>query len=143
MKTASPFLAYSSFWPGVFRLKGVWNCTISVGMFFGEDKLRVWLDAPATDPVYRALFLALAFIFGLGYWRVGSDITRNHDIIRMGILGQLSVFVILVYAVFYALRPLPWPFLMAGVVDLVFAIAFVSFLRFESMIRQEEGSNHA
>jgi hypothetical protein len=92
-------------------------------------RLRDWLHTPRPDPVYRALFLALAFVFGLGYWWVGRDPCRNRDIIRMGVLGQLSVFTVLMYAVVFTSRPMPEPFLMPGLVDLVFALAFLVFLR--------------
>ena len=65
------------------------------------------------------MFLALAFVFGLGYCWVGRDLAKNHDIIRMGILGQISVFVISLYAVTLAHPRLAWPYLLPGLVDLV------------------------
>src|SRR5262249_26005408 len=117
------------FWRSVFRVKAVWNCLTSAGFLVGDDALRDWLHTPRPDPVYRALFLALAFIFGLDYWWVGEEPDRNRDIIRMGVLGQLSVFVVLAYAVGLASQPLPWPFLVPGLVDLAFALAFLVYLR--------------
>jgi hypothetical protein len=116
------------FWQRVFRIKGVWNCVVSVGFLLGDDVLRDWLQIPRPDPIYRALFLALAFAFGLGYWWVGRDLDKNHDIIRMGILGQLSVFTIVAYAVGFMQPPLPWPYLLPAIIDLVFAVAFLAFL---------------
>jgi hypothetical protein len=116
------------FWRWVFRVKAVWNCSGSVGFLLGDDQLRDWLHTPHPDPVYRALFLALAFVFGLGYWWVADDPDRNRNIIWMGVLGQLSVFLILAWAVALAPQPLPWPFLGPGVIDLTFAIAFMVYL---------------
>ena len=116
------------FWYWVFRVKGMWNCAASVGFLLGDDALRDRLQVPHPDPVYRAMFLALAFAFGLGYWWVGCDPEKNRDIIRMGVLGQLSVFVVLAYAVGFAPQRLPWPFFLPGVIDALFAIAFLIFL---------------
>jgi hypothetical protein len=117
-----------AFWQRVFRIKGAWNCLGSVGFFLGDDALRDSLGVQRPDPLYRALFLALAFVFGMGYWWVGRDLEKNHDIIRMGIFGQLSVFALSLYAVSIARPRLPWPFLIPGLIDLVFAIAFLVFL---------------
>jgi hypothetical protein len=119
----------SVFWRVVFRVKAAWNCVGSVGFFLWDDTLRDGLHMPHPDPVYRAMFLALAFVFGLGYWWVGGDLSKNHAIIRMGVLGQLSVFVVLVYAVAFAPQPLPWSFILPGLIDLAFAVAFLLFLR--------------
>jgi hypothetical protein len=116
------------FWRRVFRVKGVWNCAATVGFLLGDDRLRDHLQVPHPDPVYRAMFLALAFAFGLGYWWAGGDPDRNRNVLWMGVLGQLSVFAVLAYAVALAPQPLPWPFLVPGIVDLAFAIAFLVFL---------------
>src|SRR5262249_10272610 len=115
------------FWTGVFRFKGIWNCVVSILFFFGDDSLRSWLGVPNPDPAYRAMFLALAFTFGLGYWRVGQDLTVNRDIIPGGVIGQTSVFLVLANEVLVA-RRLPVPFLIPGLVDLLFSVRFAVFL---------------
>jgi hypothetical protein len=115
------------FWKGVFYVKGVWNCAFTAVCFFTEDALRDHLGVSRPDPTYRAMFLALAFIFGLGYWRVGQDITGNRDIVRGGALGQTAVFVTVAHAVLVA-RSLPALFIVPGAVDLIFAVLFAVFL---------------
>jgi hypothetical protein len=89
--------------------------------------LRDWLSVSRPDPAYQAMFLALAFIFGLGYWRVGQDLTSNRDIVRGGVLGQIAVFVVVANEVFVA-RRLPLLFIGPAVVDLIFAGLFVFYL---------------
>jgi hypothetical protein len=117
-----------TFWRCVFRVKAVFNCVISVAFMIWDDNVRDWLHTPRVDPINRTLFLSLAFAFGLGYWWVGRDPEKNRDIARMGVFGQLSVFVISLYAVAFAPQPLPWQLILPGVVDLTFAIAFIVFL---------------
>jgi len=126
------------FWRWVFRVKAIFNCVISVIFMIWDDAIRDWLHAPHSDPINRTLFLSLAFAFGLGYWWVGRDLERNRDIARMAVFGQLSVFVISLYAVAFAPQPLPWPLILPGVVDLTFAIAFIVFLwRYPSGRRED------
>jgi hypothetical protein len=115
------------FWNIVFQGKGLWNCGFSVVLFFVDDELRERLGAEPADFAYRAMFLALAFVFGLGYWRVGQDLTSNRDIVRGCVLGQTSVFLVVGYEVFVA-RRLPVLYLLPGTVDLVFAVLFTVFL---------------
>jgi hypothetical protein len=123
----SDFIPHRRFWQIAFRVKGAWNCVFTVTFYFVEDRIRDWLELPHPDPAYRAMFLALAFIFGLGYWRVGADLTQNRDIVRGGVLGQVAVFAIVANEVFLA-RRLPLLFLGPAVVDLIFAVLFVVFL---------------
>jgi hypothetical protein len=120
-------LANPTFWSAVFRVKGAWNCTLTVVLLLFEDTFRDWQNVPHPDPAYRAMFLALAFIFGLGYWRVGQDVSQNRDIVRGGVLGQLAVFSVVAYEVFLKQR-LPLLYLGPASVDLSFAVLFGIFL---------------
>ena len=118
----------SAFWRNIFRIKGLYNYLASVSMLFLDDPLREWWNAPSADPVYRTMFLALCFAFGLGYSTVSRDLTQNHAVIRMGIFGQISVFAVTTWAVFLSASPLPPFYMFPAMIDLIFAIAFLVFL---------------
>lgn len=77
------------FWKWVFLGKGVYNLLVPPLLLFV-------LPSPA-DPLYFHGFLALAWIFGYGYFRVGTDPTRNRDIVRMGVVGQAAVCLLALY----------------------------------------------
>jgi hypothetical protein len=126
MTTSNP-PASPKFWRAVFRFKGIWNCVVTFLLFLFDDSIRDWLEVARPDPGYRAMFLALAFTFGLGYWRVSQDLTKNRDIVRGGIIGQFAVFAVTVNETLVAGR-LPLVFLAPGVVDAVFAVLFAVFL---------------
>ena len=114
-------------WKYVFLSKAVINWVESVALLFTDQWIRKLLDLePLTNPEYSQLFLALVFIIGIGYWWVGKDIERNHNIVKLGIYAQFSVFAVLAYHTLVGkLHPL---YIIPGVIDLVFAILFSLFL---------------
>ena len=114
-------------WKYIFLTKAVINWVESVALLLTDSWIRELLgQEPLTNPEYLHLFLVLVFIIGIGYWWVGKDISRYHEIIKLGILAQYSVFVVLAYHTLVGkLHPL---YLIPGVIDLVFAILFSLFL---------------
>lgn len=114
-------------WKYVFLLKAAINWVESVVLLFADGALRELLNLkPLANPEYSQLFLVLVFIIGIGYWWVGNDISRNQNIIKLGIYAQFSVFAILAYHTLIGnIHPL---YLTPGIIDLVFAILFSVFL---------------
>jgi hypothetical protein len=117
----------SMMWKYIFQLKAAINWVESVFLLLSDRWIRELLgQEPLTNPEYSHLFLVLVFIIGIGYWWVGKDIERHHDIVKLGIYAQSSVFVVLAYHTLVGkLHPL---YLIPGVIDLVFAILFSLFL---------------
>ncbi len=114
-------------WKYIFLLKAVINWVESVALLLTDPLIRSLLgQEPLTNPEYSHLFLVLVFIIGIGYWWVGNDISRNHEIVKLGILAQSSVFVVLAYHTL--VRDLHPVYLIPGVIDLTFAILFGLFL---------------
>ncbi len=114
-------------WKYVFLSKAAINWVESVVLLFADPWIREFLGMkPLTNPEYSQMFLALVFIIGIGYWWVGKDISRNHNIVKLGIYAQFSVFTVLAYqALVGNIHPL---YISPGVIDLVFAILFILFL---------------
>jgi hypothetical protein len=74
------------------------------------------------------MFFALCFAFGLGYLQVSRDLRKNHAVIMMGILGQISVFAVTTFLIVRGDPCLPSLYLVPALVDLGFAVAFTLFL---------------
>ncbi len=120
-------MSRESYYRKMFFIGAIWNWVATVTFalaytflfpFFGMQLPRY--------PVLLHLFLALAFVFGIGYYWVSRDIYSNHAIVKLGILGKLLVFVLLVAAWINCNISI---FLVPpGIVDLIFAILFVEFL---------------
>ena len=114
-------------WKHIFQLKAAINWIESVALLFADRWIRELLgEKPLTNPEYLQLFLVLVFVIGIGYWWVSQDVSRNREIVKLGIYAQCSVFVVLAYQTLVGnVHPL---YLIPGVIDLIFAILFGLFL---------------
>jgi hypothetical protein len=114
-------------WKYLFLSKAVINWAEFVGLLFGDQWIRELLNLkPLTNPEYLHMFIVLIFIFGIGYWWVGNDLSSNRDLVKLGICAQSLVFPVLVYHTAIGnLHPL---YLIPGVIDQVYSILFGLFL---------------
>jgi len=114
-------------WKYIFQLKAGINWIESLALLFADRWIRELLgEKPLTNPEYLQLFVVLVFVIGIGYWWVSQDISRNREIVKLGIYAQCSVFVVLAYQTLIGnVHPL---YLIPGVIDLIFAILFGLFL---------------
>lgn len=114
-------------WKYIFQLKAAINWIESLALLFADRWIRELLGQdPLTNPEYLQLFVVLVFVIGIGYWWVSQDISRNREIVKLGIYAQCSVFVVLAYHTLVGnVHPL---YLIPGVIDLIFAILFGLFL---------------
>jgi len=114
-------------WKYIFQLKAMINWIESLALLFADPWIRELLgEKPLTNPEYLQLFVVLVFVIGIGYWWVSQDISRNREIVKLGIYAQSSVFVVLAYQTLVGnVHPF---YLIPGVIDLIFAILFGLFL---------------
>lgn len=104
----------------LFFIGAIWNWVATLTLIFGYKILfpLFGMTLPLY-PVFFLMFLGLCFVFGLGYFWVSQDLIKNHDIVKMGILGKLLVFVGLLWASITG--QIHFILLGSGIVDLVFA----------------------
>lgn len=118
-----------SYYQKLFLIGALWNWVATVIFALGYGVIFPLFGLPLPIyPVFFLMFLGLAFVFGIGYYWVSKDIYKNHDIVRMGIIGKIIVFVALVWA--WVDGQIPLILTGAGVADLVFAILYFEFLHF-------------
>jgi len=111
----------------IFWVGALWNL-LGAGLFFlFWRQAFAWLQL--AHPNYVAFFhawLALAFVFGIGYYYVARDLYGNVNIVRLGIYGKTAFAVIFIYHVmFNNFHPI---FLSGAIVDLVFVVLYALFL---------------
>ncbi len=116
-----------AYYKNLFLIGATWNwlATLSFALGYKWIFALFSMNLPVF-PVFFILFLGLAFVFGIGYYWVSRDINKNHDIVKMGIIGKVFVFVALLWAGISG--QIAWPLAGAGVVDLLFALLFIEFL---------------
>ena len=111
----------NTLWKRVFQFKAVYNWLTPI--------LVLFLIPPQGDRLYFHLFLALAFVFGFGYWWAGSDPVNNRKIIFMGVAGQGAVSIL---SLLHGLgRPINVETVAqtgAGLIDGTFSVLFAIFL---------------
>ena len=112
----------------MFLIGAIWNWVATSTFIFGYKILfpLFGMQLPVY-PVFFLMFLGLCFVFGIGYYWVSKDLTKNHDIVRLGIVGKLIVFVGLSWAGITG--QVHFILIGPGIVDLVFAILFIEFLK--------------
>lgn len=116
-----------SYYRWLFIVAALWNWGAAVQFFFWYDPIFALLKmAPINHPSIMQLAMGLVFALGVGYYLVSRDISKNHDIVKVGIIGKLLAFAVFTYH--YMLGSLSVAILLCGVVDLVFGILFLEFL---------------
>lgn len=72
------------------------------------------------------IFIAAVVIFGIGYYWISKDVARNRDIIKMGIMGKIAIFMI--FSIYLLKGEVTFLFFLVGCGDLVFTILFFKVL---------------
>lgn len=79
-----------------------------------------------TGVFYYNGFMFSVMLFGIGYFIVGLDITRNHGIVLMSIIAKTLVFIS--FTIYYVMGVVT-PFqLIVGAIDMATAFLFLEFL---------------
>ena len=79
------------------------------------------------------MFLAFAFVFvfGIGFLIVSKDLSKNHDIVRLGILSKALAFFVIIHGCM--MNNLPSILYVAAFIDLIWAFIFIQFIRKNSV----------
>ena len=116
-----------TYYKKMFFIGALWNWSVSLSFALGYKILFPLFGMELPNYlVFFMMFLGLVFVYGIGYFWVSRDINKNHDIVRMGIIGKLIVFVALLWA--WVDGEVPVILVGAGIVDLIFTILFIKFL---------------
>jgi len=111
----------------MFFVGAIWNWIVALSLLFGADAMRSLTGTTMPiDPLGKQLFSMCVIVFGLGYYIVSRDVSRNEGIVMLGIVGKLGV-----VAVFFqhaVAGDVPLVLLAPAMVDLVFAGLFAEFL---------------
>ena len=113
----------------MFLAAAAWNALAAGAILFlltdAKFRMQVGLSILA-DPVTLQLLATCLLLFGLGYYWVGRDLSNNHDLVKLGVIGKTIVFIV---CFGHALAgTIPAGLAIPSVVDLLFAALFFEFL---------------
>jgi hypothetical protein len=112
----------------LFTVAAAWNLGAAATLIFNPDFLLARLSV--NDPAARLLarsFASSVTTWGIGYALVAFDRKRFRDFAWLGVISKTIFF--MVYATAFFGRRISFAAFIPALVDLVFAVLFVEFLR--------------
>jgi hypothetical protein len=81
---------------------------------------------PSPDAIASQLLGSCLFAFGLGYYWLSRDLSKNRDLVTLGVIGKPLVFVVFFWHAIA--RDIPPRMVVPSIVDLLFGVLFLEFL---------------
>jgi hypothetical protein len=108
----------------MFLTAAVFNWLVGLALLLDAPLVfRLSRVTPApTEPLFVQLFSWLVVVFGVGYFWISRDPPGNLPIIKLGMLGKASVFLVCLAAVVTGI--VSWQMMILASVDLVYAMFF-------------------
>ena len=113
----------------LFVFAALWNALSAGAVLFllTDAKFRQDTGFPGpADTLSLQLLASCLFVFGLGYYWVSRDLSRNRDLVKLGVIGKPLV--ILVFVAHALAGEIPWLLTVPSVVDVLFGALFLEFL---------------
>jgi hypothetical protein len=113
----------------VFFMAAVWNAFSAGAVLFllTSANFRQEMGFPGPpDTISLQLLASCLFVFGVGYYLVSRDLSRNRDLVKLGVIGKPLVF--LVFFGHALAKQIPMQLVIPSVVDLLFGALFLEFL---------------
>ncbi|HZV87814.1 MAG TPA: hypothetical protein VFF95_09720 [Candidatus Binatus sp.] len=113
----------------LFLSAAVWNMLAAGAVLFllSDAKVRGEMGFPGPpDTIGLQLLASCLFVFGLGYYWVSRDLSRNRDLVKLGVIGKPLVFV--VFFGHALAKEIPMLLVIPSMVDLLFGALFLEFL---------------
>jgi len=113
----------------LFVTGAVFNWLVGLALLFDAPLLfgLFHVTPVPTEPLFIQLFAWLVIVFGVGYFWVSRDPIANVPIIKLGMLGKVSVFLVCLAATVTGM--VSWQMMILASGDLVYALLFWRALR--------------
>jgi hypothetical protein len=128
-EAASTNATAARYYRALFVAAAVWNLLALFGVLFvlENSKVRTALGFPgAPDNIALQLLASCLLLFGLGYYWVSRDLSRNHDLVWLGVIGKPLVFIVFFWQA--VAGHIPARLAAPSMLDLLFGVLFAEFL---------------
>lgn len=115
----------------LFFIASIWNIGAGILCWFGVNFFREFffelfaMEIPPSQFAFNALF-GFIIIFGIGFYLVFQDISKNHGLVFIGMLEKTLFFIICIVTML--LKEANILLVVVGIADLIFAFLFWEFL---------------
>jgi hypothetical protein len=113
----------------MFLAAAAWNAFAAGAVLFlltnAKFRTRMGISNPA-DPLSLQLLASCLFLFGLGYYWVSRALSKNHGLVKLGVIGKTIVFLLFFGQALAG--SIPVTLALPTIVDLLFAALFLEFL---------------
>ena len=112
----------------IFFFAGIYNIGASITFIFGYKWLFPLIGMAIPSAIsFIYLAFAFVFVFGLGYIIVSNDLSKSHDIVKLGALSKILAFFVIFHGCIVKILP---PILfIAGFIDLIWGVVFIYYLK--------------
>lgn len=115
----------------MFTAAAIWNWSAAALFMplavFNLPQLGLFLKVFPESYLWFHLFFGVVIVIGIGFYWTGQDVYTNRNIIKMGVMAKIWVFVLLGYA--WITGTITILGAGAGTVDLIFTVLFINVLR--------------
>ena len=115
----------------LFIVSAIFNWIMAISftllsIFFYSTIFTLFGSVAPTTLFFLHSLLGLIAVYGIGYFIVGLDFTKNRGIVYLGILSKLAFFTYCL--IYYLLGDLTIVIVILGSFDFFFACLFIEFL---------------
>ena len=112
----------------VFKISAIWNFLMAGVFLLFYEAIFERFDMHTPQMVgWHHMTWAMIAIFGYGYWQVSRNLYRNHEIVKLGIMGKATFFGLFTWLLFHGgVHFVVW---FGSVGDLICGLLFAGFLR--------------
>jgi hypothetical protein len=124
----------------MFLTAAIFNWAVGLTLAFKAEFLfELFRVTPVpAEPLFLQLFSWLVIVFGIGYFWVSKDPAANVPVIKLGLLGKLSV--VLVALVCVLAGTVSWQMMILASADLLYVILFWRALKGLGSEELDEGN---
>lgn len=116
-------------WRTLFLTAALYDLVLGAVFFFFFAYLFQLLQLPfAASAPYIQITAAYVFVQGVGYWLVYRDLSRNRDLVKLGVVYKAIYILLNVYYIIIGQLPSAI-FAAFALGDVIFLAGFVRFLR--------------
>lgn len=117
----------------LFFSAAIFNWLVAlVFLFFYQSVFKLLGFTPIPDnPIYLHLFAILVAMFGWAYYKASTDFIANRNLIELGAIAKIAIFLLCLGYFFMGLTSWQLPLLASG--DLLYALLFIRALKAQKL----------